>query len=348
MGGVKSPKGTVLFGHEQPSGNAQKEPSLLGKEPSPSGIRRFIVDTDTGSDDVWAIIEALRATAEVRVEAVTVVCGNFPLDLCVKNAMLAVEAAETYLPPVYRGCEWPLAEKRIFCADYVHGEDGLGGMNLPTSERPLEKTHAVDAIRALAEQYAGEIELVTCGPLTNIATALSQDPSLAKKIRHAWILGGAAGDRGNLKGGVEYNVGSDPEAAAIVLASGMPATWVTWDNARGETEITPAEAERLAAGSPAARFCARCAKSLTAYYQQKYGRESFGVIDSCVMTVALYPKIIGTSFAAYCEVETEQSGKAERGAFRIDREKAPNAELVTRIDAAAYKEKLFALLGAAN
>ena len=44
-------------------------------------LRRLIVDTDTGSDDCWAIIEALRATDVVRVEAVTVVCGNFPLDL---------------------------------------------------------------------------------------------------------------------------------------------------------------------------------------------------------------------------------------------------------------------------
>ena len=60
-------------------------------------LRRFLIDTDTGSDDVWAIIEALRATEIVRVEAITVVCGNLPLDLCVKNAMLAVDAAGIFL-----------------------------------------------------------------------------------------------------------------------------------------------------------------------------------------------------------------------------------------------------------
>lgn len=66
-------------------------------------MRRLLIDTDTGSDDVWALIAALRAVDEVKVEAITVVCGNVPLDLCVKNALIAVDVAGTYAPPVYRG-----------------------------------------------------------------------------------------------------------------------------------------------------------------------------------------------------------------------------------------------------
>ena len=120
-----------------------------------SELRRLIVDTDTGSDDCWAIIEALRATDVVRVEAVTVVCGNFPLDLCVKNAMLAIEAAGTYLPPVYRGMERPLLSAKIFQADYVHGADGLGEMNLPASRRPVETAFAPDAIIDLVMAHPG-------------------------------------------------------------------------------------------------------------------------------------------------------------------------------------------------
>ena len=71
-------------------------------------IRRFIIDTDTGSDDAWAIVEALCAEDIARVEAITTVCGNFPLDLCTKNALLAEDAAGGYLPPVYRGVAPPL------------------------------------------------------------------------------------------------------------------------------------------------------------------------------------------------------------------------------------------------
>lgn len=62
-------------------------------------MRRLLIDTDTGSDDVWALIAALRAVDEVKVEAITVVCGNVPLDLCVKNALIAVDVAGTYAPP---------------------------------------------------------------------------------------------------------------------------------------------------------------------------------------------------------------------------------------------------------
>ena len=237
--------------------------------------RRMIVDTDTGSDDVWAVIEALRATETARVEAVTVVCGNFPLDLCVKNAMLAVEAAGTYLPPVYRGMEWPLMEHRLFSAEDVHGSDGLGGMDLPASERPVEKKHAMDAIIDLVMGNPGEIEIVTCGPLTNLAMAVLREPRLAENVKTAWILGGTAGAEGNLTPAAEYNVGTDPEAAQIVLSSGMKTVWVTWDTARGDTEITPEDVEKLmSCGTEAARSCALC----TRINAKKYKERLFGLL----------------------------------------------------------------------
>lgn len=94
-------------------------------------MRRLIIDTDTGSDDVWAIIAALRAVEDIHVEAITVVCGNVSLDLCVKNALIACEVADTYFPPVYRGMGRPMVREKLFTADYVHGSDGLGEMHLP-------------------------------------------------------------------------------------------------------------------------------------------------------------------------------------------------------------------------
>ena len=311
--------------------------------------RRLLVDSDTGSDDVWAIIEALRATDIVRVEAITVVCGNLPLELCVKNAMLAEDAAGTYCPPVYRGMERPLLHKQSFYAKNVHGEDGLGGMNLPAPKRSAESKHAVDAIIDIVMENPGQIEIATCGPLTNLAMALLKEPHLAENIKKVWILGGAAGGFGNMTPAAEYNVYGDPEAAAIVLDSGMDTVWVTWDTSRGETEITPDEVERMqASGDPAARFCARCTRQLRAYCQKTYGKSSFGVIDSMLMTAALYPEVMQGAFRANCAVEL--SGTEARGYFRIDRQgwlgKEPNCTVCPGIDAALYKEHLFSLLGA--
>ena len=308
-------------------------------------LRRIIVDTDTGSDDVWAIIEALRATNLVRVEAITVVCGNLPLDLCVKNAMLAVDAAGTYVPPVYRGMERPLQNPEAFYAPEVHGADGLGGMDLPMPDRPVETKHAVDAIIDLVMANPGELELVTCGPLTNLAMALRKEPRLAGKIKKAWILGGSAGGAGNMTPKAEYNVYADPEAADIVLGSGMEATWVTWDSAVGETEITPEDVTRLlSCGDRAGAFCARCTRQLREYYRQTQGRESYAVIDALVMTAALYPEIMEGAFRTRCSIELAEGEL--RGYFRMDDSETPNAVVCPAVKAAAFKEKLFSLLGA--
>lgn len=308
-------------------------------------LRRFIVDTDTGSDDVWAIIEALRATDIVRVEAVTVVCGNLPLDLCVKNAMLAVDVAGTYVPPVYRGMERPLLTPEAFYAPEVHGEDGLGGLDLPMPERRVETKHAMDAIIDLVMANPGQIEIVTCGPMTNLAMALLKEPRLAEGIKKVWILGGSASGVGNMTSTAEFNVYADPEAASIVLGAGMDTIWVTWDSAVGKTEITPEEVKQLLdCGDQAAAFCARCTRQLRAYYQKTYDRDTYAVIDSLVMTTALYPEIMEGQFRANCSLEL---GFGEmRGFFRIDPNGEPNAVVCPAVNAGQFKKRLFSLLGA--
>lgn len=311
------------------------------------GLRRVLIDTDTGSDDVWAIIEALRATDIVRVEAITVVCGNLPLDLCVKNAMLAVDAAGTYAPPVYRGMEYPLVNPEAFYAPDVHGEDGLGGMNLPPSRRPVERKHAVDAIIALVMASPGEIEIVTCGPLTNLAAALQKEPQLGKNIKKIWILGGSASGIGNMTPNAEFNIYADPEAADIVLRAEMNTVWVTWDSAVGNTEITPDEvAQMINSGDSAAIFCARCTHTLREYYQNTYGRDTFAVIDSLVMTAALFPEIMEGVFRTNCTIELSQ--EAMRGFFRMVPDLTPNAAVCPAVNAARFKKHLFTLLGVCN
>ena len=309
-----------------------------------SGTRRLILDTDTGSDDVWAVVEALRAVDVLRVEAITVVCGNLPLDLCVKNAMLASDAAGTYTPPVYRGMVRPLLRKEASYAFDVHGPDGLSGMDLPRPARPAEKTRACDAIIDLVLKNPGELEIATIGPLTNIAMALLLEPRTAENIKRLWILGGSASGRGNLTERAEYNVGVDPEAAAIVADSGIDTVWVTWDTARGDTEITPEELRALAeCGDGAGRFCARCIRDMQAWQRRAYGRDSIGVIDTMLMTAVLYPEVMEDVFRARCSIELAPG--EYRGFFRMDRDAAPNGTVCPRINAAAYKKKLFALLG---
>ena len=201
----------------------------------------------------------------------------------------------------------------------------------------------------LVMRNPGQLEIATIGPLTNLAMALLKEPRLAANVKKVWILGGSAGGAGNMTPAAEYNVYVDPEAASIVLDAGLDTTWVTWDTSRGETEITDGEIRALLdSGDPAAEFCARCTRQLQAYYRRVYGRASVSIIDSMLMTAALYPEVMRGVFRANCAVET--AGRETRGYFRIDRYgrlgREANASVCPAIDAPLYKKRLFALLDA--
>ena len=309
-------------------------------------MRRMLIDTDTGSDDVWALIAALRATEEVKVEAITVVCGNVPLDLCVKNALIAVGKAGTYIPPVYRGMSRPLVRDKLYTSEYVHGKDGLSDLNLPYPSIKEDPGHAMDAIIDLVMANPGEIEIVTLGPLTNLAMAYLKEPRIARLIKKVYIMGASGQDQGNATPAAEFNVYVDAEAAQIVLQSGMDSLWVTWDVCRGECEITPEDIAHLRGlGSPVADFCVDCTTVLRQYEQNKYGKDSYGVIDIIIMIAVLYPGVMGKVYQAYCQVETKAG--LTYGYFSIDKQHQlhhpVNASICQEVDSKLYKQRLFQL-----
>jgi purine nucleosidase len=183
-------------------------------------MRKFIIDTDTASDDAVAIIMALREPS-VKVEAVTVVAGNVPLDKAVRNALISIEKAETYQPPVYIGLSKPLIRKQ-YTAEYVHGEDGLGDVGYKDPVIKAEREHAVDALLRIIDENPGQLELITLGPLTNVAAAVIKSPETMKKLKGIYTMGGTLGFPGNVSVAAEFNIYVDAEAAEIVCNSGIP------------------------------------------------------------------------------------------------------------------------------
>lgn len=311
-------------------------------------MRRFIIDTDTGNDDVWALLCALRATDEVHVEAVTVVMGNVALDYCVKNALIAVERAETYKPPVYRGMSRALLHERAYGAGEVHGKDGLSNMNLPWPETKPCDQHAMDAIIDIVMANPGEIEIVTLGPLTNLAMAYLKEPRIAKAIKKVYIMGGTGLDQGNATPAGEFNVYIDAEAADVVLKSGMDMMWVTWDVCRGEAPLKSSDFDYIEkAGTPISQFAVRCTESVRAYDRMKWGKDTVGIIDSIIMIAAIWPEVQKNVYRANCTIETK--GETSYGYFGIDKSNmhpdvGTKVEICSAVDAGAYKEHLFQLL----
>jgi purine nucleosidase len=318
--------------------------------------RPFLIDTDTASDDAVALIMALRSPL-VAVAAITTVAGNVNVQQATRNALYTAELCGSQAP-VFSGAENPLARSHI-SADWFHGRDGLGDHGYPPPGRAPEKLHAVDAIIETIAAHPG-IELVTLGPLTNIAMALQKDPAIAANVSRCVIMGGAPCCEGNVTPAAEYNIWCDPEAARIVARSGLPIELVGWHLCRGDAVVNPSDiAEILSFGTPVANFAIECnSRGQEAFFEQT-GEHGISLPDPVAMAIALDPSIVTSQSPHFLEVETESA--LTRGMTLVDRLNVAHnernrqvwsaalaggrqANIIWTIDNARWKKALYAAL----
>jgi purine nucleosidase len=304
-------------------------------------MRKFIIDTDTASDDAVALIMAHR-WADVHVEAVTIVNGNVSVEQGVKNALCTLEVCDASTP-VYIGCAKPILRECSY-ADWFHGDDGMGNMYYPDPNSKPQSAHAIDAIIDTIKTYPGEITLVTLGPLTNIATALLRAPEIARNVQRCVIMGGAANTVGNVTPAAEYNIWVDPEAAKIVFHSGMPCEMVGWELSRHDAELTPAEIEKITNfGTKTARLAMECNRTALDSCMKIQAASGLMLPDPLAMTVALDPDIVTRQGKYFVDVEI--TSELTRGATVVDElgvlHKTPNMTVVWSIDIPRWKENLY-------
>jgi inosine-uridine nucleoside N-ribohydrolase len=187
---------------------------------------RVIIDTDPGIDDAMAILLALNSP-ELKVEALTVVPGNVDGKQGLENALNIVSLANRCDVVVAGGAQHPLNQKLI-TAQFWHGKNGLAGVELPASKCKADSRFGPDLIIEMAHKYPHELTLIPVGPLTNIALAVSRDPSIASLVRDIVIMGGSVSG-GNVNGAAEANIYNDPEAAQIVFNAGWMVTMIGSD-----------------------------------------------------------------------------------------------------------------------
>jgi len=277
-------------------------------------MRAFLIDTDTASDDAVAIIMAL-AAPDVRVCALTTVAGNVGLEQATLNALYTAEVCGSDVP-VFKGAPAPLSRAHED-AHWFHGRDGLSDRNYPAPRRRPEKEHAVEAIIRLCHAEPG-LTLVTLGPLTNVALALAQDPSIIGKVARCVVMGGAPCCEGNVSPAAEYNIWVDPEAARMVFRSGLPIEMVGWQVSRGPSVLSEKEiADILALGTGKARFAIECnGRAKEAYFTQT-SETGLSLADPTAMAVAL-DRTIGTAWSKHL-VEVECASELTRGMTIVDR-----------------------------
>lgn len=306
-------------------------------------MRRFLIDTDTASDDAVALIMALRSP-DVTVEALTIVAGNVPLDRCVQNALYTAELCGSSVS-VYAGLAKPMF-RDLATAETVHGTDGLGDIGLDLTGRSATGGHAVDVLVETICGAPGEIDLITLGPLSNIGTALLRAPELADTVKHCYIMGGTGRLPGNITPAAEFNIYVDPEAARIVFESGMPITMVGWDVSWTCAFVdSVGEARIRAIGTPHSKFVCDIQATLTEFVEGMLGVRGFDLPDPLAMAVALDPSIAETE-ERYVEV-VPGDGPA-RGQTIVDHlgatGKPANASIVTHVPPEVFMASLCATL----
>jgi len=264
------------------------------------GPFRVVIDTDPGVDDALALLLAMRSP-ELKIEAITPVAGNVPLELSLPNALRMVEIAGRTDIPVAVGAKIPLL-RRLVTAAYAHGENGLGGAVFPEPKiKPIAEP-AAKFISQIVRKYPGEITLITIGPLTNIATALNMDSELARLVKSLVMMGGSLSG-GNITPAAEFNVYVDPEAARIVFQSGVPITMVGLDVTR-KTSLTDDHVRRLEAGQNAvSQAAAKIARNAINHNREQGFLVGPNMHDSLAVAGFLDPSLLKFQ-DFYVDVET--------------------------------------------
>ncbi len=307
--------------------------------------RPFWIDTDTASDDAVALVMALRHP-DVEVVGIGVVAGNVPLDLALQNALYTRELCGRSDVPIYAGSATPLSIP-LETAQNVHGADGMGDIGLALTGRRPDDGDAVDELIRASHEYAGELILVTLGPLTNIAHAIERDPTLTNRIARTVAMGAVADHVGNVTPVAEFNMWADPHAVDVVLQSGLEVEFVGWDISRFFAVVEPGLASELRSiGTPLAEFCIDIQCVVAAFCATETKLEGFDLPDPIAMAYAIDPAIATETKRLHLAVETESP--LTRGMVVMDllglTDAEPNATIVVGADTPRFLQMLRAAL----
>lgn len=309
-------------------------------------IKKIIIDTDCGSDDAMAIAMALN-DPNYEILMFSTVSGNVCMEQATTNTLTTIEYADTYEPPVYKGCDKMLVKELIY-AHETHGNDGMGDIGLaPKRLKPAEGNGVLKMLELLRNSEPGEIDIVALGPLTNIAIAIRLDYEAMKKAGRLVIMGTAGLGVGNVSPAAEFNIWQDAEAAKIVVESGLEnIIFVGWDACLGDSMLNPEEIKTIRESGELGKFAIDCNKDLMQMNIDRFGDAYLDMADPSAMAAALYPECIENCDKYYCEVDT--SNGPSYGAVLVDVNffsgKEPNVYICSKLYPDKYKKYIYKTL----
>lgn len=248
--------------------------------------RPVYFDCDTGIDDSMALAYLL-ASPEIDLVGVGTVSGNVSAAQAARNTLNLLHMAGRDDVPVAVGAHDFLRHPFDGGVPWIHGDDGVGNVTLPAAPLRPDARDAADLLRDLAHAHGGALEIVTVGPMTNIATALAREPGLPALVRKVTSMGGAALVPGNVSPVAEANVGNDPEAAAALIGADWACTLVPLDITL-ENQLHESDRQALLAAPTAlVRAIGAMLDIYFDYYVPFYGQRSCALHDPMAAAIAV-------------------------------------------------------------
>ncbi|HET9048760.1 MAG TPA: nucleoside hydrolase [Chiayiivirga sp.] len=295
----------------------------------------LLIDTDPGIDDALAILMAA-AHPDARIAAMTVTAGNVGLTHTLANALKLCEVAGIKAP-VFAGAALPLVTRPDDAA-HVHGKDGFGDTAYSPANLVAEPEHAALAMLRLTRERPGELTFVMLGPLTNLALALSLDPTLPERVPRMVIMGGAVTAHGNMRIPVEFNIGFDPEAARIVFERWPHFELVDWEATLRHALPHQACDQWFSAKHPLAQFYQSISRNSRAWSAGCRG-PTWPCADALAMAQVLEPHAALERVTRAATVEL--GGAFTRGMTVVDwrgeHDLRANADILMRFDQARFE-----------
>jgi purine nucleosidase/pyrimidine-specific ribonucleoside hydrolase len=299
----------------------------------------ILLDCDPGHDDALAMILAAYSPA-IDLLAITTVSGNGIIAKVTQNALQICALAKISVP-VAEGAGNAILGY-IEAATDIHGETALDGAPLPAPTFELEKISGVDLIAKVVREHPEKVTLVATGPLTNIALFLKLYPELKANVAEIVFMGGSA-SRGNRTPYAEFNIWMDPEAADVVMKSGLPLTMCGLDVTHQALVTPPIFAKLTEMNTPLATTVIGLLNFFKSTYNDVFEMPSPPLHDPVAVALLIDRSVVKSR---HVNVEIELNGKFTRGATVVDTYNrsgsAPNVNVALDLDFDKFWEMMLA------
>lgn len=299
-----------------------------------------ILDTDPGIDDAIALALAC-ASPEIDLLGVTTVGGNTGIGNTTGNALRLLHLYGRDDVPLAAGAARPLVADQDLGDPAIHGQGGLGGVELPLPDRVPDPRGALALLTELVENHPEPVTLVAIGPLTNVALFAATRPDLYARLDRLVIMGGGVHLTGNHTPTGEFNIWFDPEAAARVFEAGVEVTMVGLDVTHQAMVAGSDWAPLRAAGGPVAKALTGMIDFYGSFYLSQYGSDATAQHDPLAIAAVVRPELLRTE---HCWVGVETAGTLTRGMTVADLghvwNRTPNAHVALGVDVDGFVDLL--------